>query len=126
MIARGLLGGEFTPAPIGQAPITVFEVPFGAGPAQGATGPSCHSELGSPLVPGLPEEFAEAVLAGLLDGSAGALPAGVLRVDRAGFDVAGSSENTFRETGGLLRSVIGALCAGRDPERAAREAMRSW
>ncbi|MFF8957951.1 hypothetical protein [Streptomyces sp. NPDC014894] len=126
MIARGLLGGEFRPAASEQDLITVFEVPFESHLMESEIQPACHSELGAPLIVGLPEEFAESVLAGLTDESAGALPAGVLRIDRAGFDMAGSSANTFRDVGRLLRGVMSALCEGRDPEQTAREALRSW
>ncbi|MFD9718554.1 hypothetical protein [Streptomyces sp. NPDC059076] len=124
--ARSLLGGEFTPCLKPQELVTAFEVPFGDDLVEIHSPPNCQSELGRPLIAGLPRDFVEAVLVGLMDESVGALAAGVLRITRAGFDPAGSSENTFTAVGQILRSVVSAAQEGRDPAAAALAAMRSW
>lgn len=126
MTARALLGGVFTSAVRPLDLVTVLEVPFAADLMEIQTPPNCRSELGQPLIAGLPRDFADAVLAGLMDEAAGALPAGVLRITRAGFDPTGSSEIIFTTVSQLLRSVVSAALENRDPEAAALAAMRSW
>lgn len=122
---RALLGAEFSPDP--HASGTVFEVPFGEPMGLDAVA-GCGSELGGPLVAGLPSDFADAALAGLAgDAEAEALPAGLLRVDRAGFDETGSSEMAFKLVGDLLRRVIAAqLHDDRDPLAVAQAVVRGW
>ncbi|MEU1304325.1 MULTISPECIES: hypothetical protein [Streptomyces] len=124
MTVRALLGAEFSPDP--QGSLTVFEVPFGEAMGLGAVA-GCASELGRPLVAGLPRDFADAALEGLAGAPAvGALPAGLMRVDRAGFDEAGSSEMAFKLAGDLLRCVVDALLHDRDPLTAAQAMVRAW
>ena len=124
MTMRALLGAEFSPDPLGT--VTIFEVPFGEPMGLGAVA-GCGSELGRPLVAGLPRDFADAVLDGLAgDAAAEALPAGRLRIDRAGFDEAGSSEMAFKLAGGLLRRVVDALLHDEDPLAAARVVVSGW
>ncbi|MEV0280780.1 hypothetical protein AB0I22_30935 [Streptomyces sp. NPDC050610] len=124
MHMRALLGAEFTPGPVGA--VTVFEVPFG-GPLGLGADAECESELGRPLAAGLPRDFASAALDGLAGDVGGqVLPAGLLRVDRAGFDEVGSSEMAFRLAGGLLRAVIHASLHHADPLAAARAAASGW
>ncbi|MFF0969257.1 hypothetical protein ACWDQO_36145 [Streptomyces sp. NPDC003703] len=124
MTMRALLGAEFSPDPQGSS--TVFEVPFCEAMGLGAVA-TCASELGSPLVAGLPRDFAGAVLDGLAgDPAVRALPAGLLRVDRAGFDEAGSSEMAFKLAGDLLRSVVDTLLHHRDPLTAAQAVLSAW
>ncbi|MFI6287825.1 hypothetical protein ACIBCM_24285 [Streptomyces sp. NPDC051018] len=106
--------------------VTVLEVPHQGSLLEFPSCPSCHSELGRPLIAGLPDDFAGAVLTGLADESAGALSAGTLRIDRAGFDPAGSSGNVFSALGRLLRGAISASQNGREPEEAVQGAMRRW
>lgn len=124
MTMRALIGAGFTPDPTVAA--TVFEV--GVGEPIGLGKPAeCVSELGSPLLAGLPADFGEAVLDGLRAASAFApLPAGRMRVDRAGFDQVGSSEVAFRLAADLLHTVITALLRAEDPLNAARTAMDAW
>jgi hypothetical protein len=124
MTMRALLGAEFSPDPHGSS--TVFEIPFGEAMGLGAVA-TCASGLGHPLVAGMPRDFAGAALDGLAtDPAAGALPAGLLRVDRAGFDEVGSSETAFKLAGGLLRCVVDALLLSRDPLTAAQSVMSGW
>ncbi|WP_319593839.1 hypothetical protein [Streptomyces sp. ID05-04B] len=124
MTMRALLGAEFSPDPLGT--VTIFEVPFGEPMGLGAVA-GCGSELGRPLVAGLPRDFADAVLDGLAgDTGAEALPAGLLRIDRAGFDETGSSEMAFKLAGGLVRRVVDALLHDDDPLAAARAAVSGW
>lgn len=124
MTMRALLGAEFSPNARGA--VTVFEVPFGAPMGFGATA-ECSSELGRPLVAGLPHDFVGAVLDGLAgDAEAAMLPSGLLRVDRAGFDEMGSSELAFKLAGRLLHSVLDAVLRGADPVTAARTTVSGW
>jgi hypothetical protein len=67
------------------------------------------------LIPGLPKDFAPAVLAGLETKPAlDQLPAGTLRIDRAGYDLMGSSEAAFFQAASLLRSAFSAMAASDD------------
>ena len=120
---RALLGGEFI-AELGAE--TTFEVYYSGDLGLGVPA-TCPSLLdGKLLVPGLPLEFASAVL-GALTGvqCMTALPAGLLRVDRSGHDEAESSQMVFEKLGGLLRCVL-AAGIGRKPldERELRYLMR--
>ncbi|WP_152617710.1 hypothetical protein [Phaeacidiphilus oryzae] len=126
MTMRALLGAEFSPDPSGSA--TEFEVPFDEPLGLGAVAHAhCRSELGRSLVAGLPGDFAAAVLDGLAgEAAARTLPRGLLRIDRAGFDEAGSSEMAFKLAGGLLRCVVEALLHGDDPLVAAQAVVSGW
>jgi hypothetical protein len=65
------------------------------------------------------------VLAGAL--AAGPrLPAGVLTVDRAGYDEVNSSARAFRRTAALLVDVLAAQLAGQDPTFRVQVALRGW
>ncbi|HSY16427.1 MAG TPA: hypothetical protein VK816_10590 [Jatrophihabitantaceae bacterium] len=122
---RALLGGEFAPDPAGAQ--TMFEVPYGLPLLEFGDVAECRSELGKPLVAGLPSDFADAALVGLTAGPAAeTLPAGLLRVDRAGICPIDSSEMTFKFVGGLLCAVLSALVQGEDPYLAAQAVMRGW
>ena len=123
MIMRSLLGGEFTPDP--QATTTAFVVPHGGELTFGASA-DCASELGRPLVAGLPQDFADAVPQGLSGDAGAALPAGQLRIDRAAVDEVGSSEMAFRLASNRLVRVIDSLIRSQDPSDAVRVAMASW
>jgi hypothetical protein len=68
---------------------------------------ACVGPLGRALALGLPEEFATATLAGILE-QADSLPAGELRVDAAGYDDADSSAFSFARAGGVLAFIIAA------------------
>ncbi|MGY1500587.1 hypothetical protein ACW4TU_29095 [Streptomyces sp. QTS52] len=124
MTMRALLGAELSLGP--QASKTLFEVPYGEPMGLGAVA-ACSSELGPPLVAGLPRDFSDAALEGLVGHSAAeALPAGLLRVDRAGFDEVGSSEMAFKLAGDLLRRVVAAQLHDRDPLAVVEAVVRAW
>lgn len=117
---RALLGGEFTPDPSGN---TLFEVNYAA---DGESVASCPSRLWKrPFTAGLPEEFASAVLTGLTSDEID-LPAGTLRVDRAGFDEIESSTAVFRQAAQVLTCALGAMLRGVEPEVEIRSVMRAW
>jgi hypothetical protein len=110
MIMRALIGGEFVPTPGG---VVRFEVQIAAAPFDSGVAATCESELGKPLVPGLPEDFAPSVLAGLGTEEA-PLPPGTLLIDRAGYDLMGSSESAFYQVARLLRAAVAATLADND------------
>ena len=118
MLQRALLGGAFRPD-AGKS--TVFEVVV-VGPDVALDGePTCDSHLGKPLVAGLIEEFADAALAGVSGDGLPGLPAGILRVDRAGCSAEGSSSHIFRLAGQLLHRVLASQLTGDDVEVQVRE-----
>ena len=111
MVMRALLGGEFVPG----GDRTTFTVLVASAPFDSGVAATCASDLGSPLIPGLPIDFAPAVRTGLgyavqLD----PLPSGTLRVDRAGHDLMGSSEAAFYQAAVLLRAAFSASLHGTD------------
>ena len=99
LTARALVGGEFT----GGGDQALIEVSVMQ--ETGAARP-VRSHLGRHLyAAGLPAEFADAVLQGLL--LAGSeLPAGVLVIDRGAVDDEGSSSVVFRQAAQLLREAL--------------------
>lgn len=106
--------------------MTVFEVPFGEPIGRGSVA-NCGSELGPPLIAGLPSDFAEVALAGLAgEAEANPWPPGLLRVDRAGWDEAGSSEVAFKLAGNLLQHVLRALLRNDEPLTVVRAVVREW
>ncbi len=121
---RALLGGQFAPSTAQELTCQVLVADQPAGLGQPAT---CDSELGRPLVPGLPDEFADSVLEGIaLNAAAAGLPAGQLVVDRAGHDEVNSSPIAFRHTASLLCRVLGAHLKGLDPTDAVQLGMSQW
>ena len=124
MRMRALLGATFVPDPA--STVTVVEVPEGE-PLGWGSPTTCVSELGTPLVPGLPSDFTGAVADGLVT-AAGAtpLPPGTLRVDRAAHDEVDSSEMAFTLAAGLLHTVFTALTNDRDHLAAAGTAADAW
>ena len=111
---RALIGGEFVTAPGSQL---AFEVNHSGDLGLGtlATCPGLGS--GRNLVPGLPLEFAQAVLDGLVRVQCRQpLPAGTLRIDRASHDEVESSQVAFERAAGILRCVLAAAAAGEDPD----------
>jgi hypothetical protein len=65
--------------------------------------PSYSGSFGHPLIPGLPDEFGAAVMAGLLGEAENA---GTLVVDRAAYDLVESSSASFRTAAILLAVVL--------------------
>lgn len=119
---RALLGARFVP---GEGDSTVFEVEFGVG-AEGIKEP-CPSRLWQrSFTPGLPEEFAGAVLAGLGHDDP-MLPAGTVTVDRAAFDEVESSTVIFGQAAQLLGHALAAvLRPGSDLEAEVRAVVEAW
>jgi hypothetical protein len=119
MIMRAMVGGEFRAgADGGRFEVCVDRVPFDSGAET-----TCDSELGPSLIPGLPSDFAPAALSGLLaDPATYPLSAGVLRIDRAGHDLMGSSEAAFDLAARVLRAALSARLNGTDLDAAVRSA----
>jgi hypothetical protein len=78
----------------------------------------CPSRIGRPLLCGLPVEFGEAALSGLLGSSEPRLPGGILVIDRAAHDPVDSSEFAFRIGGDFLVYILAARFSGTDVGRA--------
>jgi hypothetical protein len=116
---RALLGAEFTPES-GPLILTIGVSETSSGPTT-----SCASQLWKPLVAGLPAEFAEAVVAGLLRRH-GLLPSGHLRIDRAGYDVVESSPLAFELAAELMVGVIVAELAHSDVQVEVRRLVEAW
>lgn len=99
---RALLGADFTPG--GRE--LVLEV-GSSGPMTFGARRECRSQLGGPLVPGLPAEFVEPVIDGFRGMAAGVdRPAGILRVHAAGYDEENSSPHAFAHAGAALLWVV--------------------
>ena len=121
LTARALVGGEFTGG--GDQVLIEVSVMEGAGAAR----PVRSHHLGRHLyAAGLPAEFADAVLQGLL--LAGSeMPAGILVIDRGAVDDEGSSSAVFRQAAQLLREVL--LVLPQDTavmEERVRAVMATW
>ncbi|MGB3442606.1 MAG: hypothetical protein WBA97_28010 [Actinophytocola sp.] len=124
MRMRALLGATFVPDPA--STVTVIEVPEGE-PLGRDSPATCVSELGTPLMPGLPSDFAGAVADGLAAAArATPLPPGTLRVDRAGHDEVDSAEMAFTLAAGLLHTVLTALTNDHDHLTAAATTADAW
>jgi hypothetical protein len=133
MAPRAVVGGEFV---VGDGTETVFEVLVGADydalvaegreAGSGVTLPGrIHSTW--PLIAGLPAEFAESTLRGLVDNlCAGRLPAGVLRLDRAAFDEVESANPVFAQAGAALCCALAAKLQGADPADELRALIETW
>ena len=87
---------------------------------------SCPSSLSNALVPGLPREFAKAVMDGLIEASLGSDICGELTVDRSGYDEVESSPIAFRRAARLLRCALAAQAGQRDEVEEVRELMARW
>ncbi len=122
MVQRALVGGEFVTGPGTNSTFAVGA----SGPLTQGQSATCASALGGrPLVPGLPDEFAESVLAGLT-AAAVQLPGGALTVDRAAYDERGSSRHSFGLAARLLVDVLVAQLTGQDPGPRLQAALRGW
>ncbi len=111
LIMRALVGGAFVP----DAGSTTYEVLVARAPFDNGDVAACPSQLGAPLVPGLPADFAASVLGGLTaEAEVDPLTGGRLRIDRAAYDVMGSSEAAFFQAARLLRASFSAVVAGDD------------
>ena len=117
MLPRALVGGHFVP----DEGDPVIEIAVSDANLQDGT--SVVSRLWRPLVPGLPAEFANAVVDGLRRRP---IPRGLLRIDRAGYDPVESSPLAFELAAELLATVIAARAGNRDIESEVRTAIRGW
>lgn len=118
LMPRALVGGAFTPGTDSRLVVGVMT----SGPAVSGS-PSCKSQLASPLVPGLPDEFASSVVDGLVRR---ALPSGRVVVDRAAFDAVESSPMAFELAAELLAIVLATEESGGDVHQAVRTAVEAW
>ncbi|MEU7477366.1 hypothetical protein AB0A63_15360 [Lentzea sp. NPDC042327] len=122
---RALLGATYTPLGAeASAGVLEVRVPRAATSAGGEI--TCASRLWkNPFEVGLPEDFPEGALKGVLSGGA-ELPAGTLVVDQAGFDEMNSSAFAFEQAGALLRRVLSASMRGEDVEAVVVRTMQKW
>jgi hypothetical protein len=118
---RALLGAEFRPT---SEPL-VLALEIGVSGPRFSPGETCVSQLWKPLVPGLSAEFAEAAMIGLLRVQE-LLPAGVLKIDRAGHDEVESSPLAFELAAELLVVVIAAELAQEDVPSQVRRRVEAW
>jgi hypothetical protein len=108
MLPRALVGGHF------HAGGSELRLEVGStGDLTLGANQRCPSRLGSPLVAGLPVEFAQPLLDGLTKWSS-LLPPGVLRVDYAAYDEVESSAVAFEHAGRALSWAMSALISGAD------------
>jgi hypothetical protein len=115
--ARALIGALFSPpADVRAVRTTEIWVQVSSRPLELGAATTCASMTGSPLVPGLPDEFAQAVLVGLTDPSGPPLPEGTLLIDRAGHDEVGSSSWAFGLAARVLVAALSAALSGDDAE----------
>lgn len=118
LMPRALVGGAFTPSTDSRLAIEV------ATSGQNVSGaPTCPSQLGKPLVPGLPDEFALSVIDGLIRR---APQGGRIVVDRAAFDPVESSPLAFELAAELLAVVLAGEVLGSDVVSAAKDAVEAW
>jgi hypothetical protein len=115
---RALIGGTFLPGG------NCVRIEINVGVGVGETYPSRLWKR--PLTPGLPPEFAAAVLRGFMIEDAPALPAGTLTIDRAGFDEIESAEPIFEQIASVFMAVMDAMLGDRDISAAARAAVSAW
>lgn len=121
MAPRALIGGEF----ISNDDSAALDIEVGVSDYLGAGQPvTCASRLWRPLVPGLPPEFAEPALSGML--RIAVLPPGDLRIDRAGNDEVDSSPHIFGLAAQALTVVLAATLRGDDLEEVATAVLNSW
>ena len=119
--AAALLGGRFR---VGAGDQTAIEVGVGVGFDAADRATTCSSSLFRRFIVGLPDEFADGVMDGLLN--AELLPAGVLTIDRAGFSEMDSSALAFRQAAALLVVALTARLAGESAEDAALGIVTNW
>jgi hypothetical protein len=115
---RALLGGSFTPG-TGSVVINV-----GVSEPAGEVAATCQSQLWKPLIPGVPSEFAEAAMAGIVRRQQ--LPGGLLVVDRGAHDRVESSPLAFELAGELFVSLVASELAGTNLEVEARRLIEAW
>lgn len=118
LMPRALVGGVFTPGTDSRLIVEVMT----SGPILSGVS-SCKSQLGKPMIPGLPNEFASSVAGRLLHR---VLPGGRVVVDRAAFDPVESSPVAFELAAELLAIVLAAEALSNDVQAAAHRAVEAW
>lgn len=112
---RALIGGEFVPGSGGRLSI---EVNHSGDLGLGASANCPGLAKAKPLVAGLPLEFAQAAVDGLVRVKCEKpVPPGVLRVDRAAHDEVDSSPIAFEKAAGILRCVLASIEASETPDQ---------
>lgn len=114
---RALLGGVYVPQGVGAF---VAEVAYSGSDATPGRWPSQLARR--TFAAGLPSEFAGAVVDELAKSRH--LPAGVLRIQHAGFDEVDSSSVTFRQAARLLGDLLPVTNG--DVEITVREVLSHW
>ncbi|MCA1842422.1 MAG: hypothetical protein ABR600_06215 [Actinomycetota bacterium] len=97
-----LLAGNYEPGAARGLEVRVAH----SGALSGAPAHGCVGLLGSSLASGLPQEFAEATLDGLVRFAPETNRSGLLVVDGGAYGVADSSQFAFEHAAGLLKSAI--------------------
>lgn len=108
MTHRALVGGELQVGSPGSVSVVVHKSSDGIPNVQR----TCRSAFQLPLMPGMPAEFAEAAMDGIiripLD-----KPPGILTVNLGGYDFVESSQIAFEFAGGLLMATLAERIHGR-------------
>jgi hypothetical protein len=110
MSQRALVGGEIR---LKSQATSMIRVGQSSGLTLGAAR-TCQSELSGTLVPGLPSEFAQAVLDGIIRVPAERPRNSVIIIDRSGYDEVDSSPVAFELAGGLLLIALVRRMQGMD------------
>ena len=109
MTPRALVGGEFQGTSRGSISVGVQkssdDIPN--------TQRTCRSAFQPTLMPGMPSEFAEAVMDGIIRIPL-SKPSGKLIVNLGGYDFVESSQMAFEFAGGLLMATLIERLRGRD------------
>jgi hypothetical protein len=117
---RALLGAEFAPDSG-----TVLELKIGVCPySDEHVAPTYGGAFQHPLVPGLPEEFAETIVRRVE--ATQEFRTGTLTIDRAAYDPVDSSYSAFDNACQVLLISLFRDSADQDSSRLIRAALRSW
>jgi hypothetical protein len=110
MSQRAMIGGEIR---VKSQATSVIRVGWSGELTLGAA-KTCQSELSGALAPGLPSEFAQAALDGIIRVPDERRPGSVIIIDRAGYDEVDSSSVAFELAGGLLLVTLTERLRGMD------------
>lgn len=114
---RALIGGELRLAAHSGRNVRIGLSP---GLTMGASA-TCQSNFSNALVPGLPAEFAEAALDGIVRFPAERPVGFLVIVDRAAYDEVNSSQVAYEFVGGLLMATLLARLHGSDLDQSRLE-----
>jgi hypothetical protein len=121
--ARALVGGMFQAVPADRIDV---RLQFSADVVQLGRQADCPSNLGSPLVSGLPADLSPAALRDLVRTlQAAEVPSGSLVIDRAAHNEE-SSEIAFRLVCEVMAAAVSAKIWDRDVESAMTGLLTSW